>query len=111
GEVAGGGRRSGRRGDKGGAGRDVEAAAGEVPDDRVDGGENLTTGAAGSGGGELEERPAHRRGRGGRGRRRGARRRAGGAARRRRGGGARRRAGGAARRRPGVAPPRPPGAP
>src|SRR5262245_50196737 len=86
-------------GDEGGAGPDVEAAAAEVPDDRVDGGENLTTGAAGSGGGELEERPAHRRGRGGRGRRRGARRRAGGAARRRRGGGARRRRGGAARRR------------
>src|SRR5262249_61534387 len=98
-------------GDDGAAATDVQAAAGEVPDEGVGAVQDVAADAAGNGGGELEERPAHRlsrrgrgRGRGGGGagggRRRGRRRRGGGGRRRGRrrrgggGGGGRRRGGG-----------------
>src|SRR5262249_56680032 len=57
--------------DDGGAATDVQAAAGEVLDEGAGVVQRVATGAAGSAGGELEERPAdlsRRRGRGGRGR-------------------------------------------
>jgi len=83
--------------DGGAAGTEVQAAAGEVPDDGVAGVQDVATGAAGNAGGELEERSAHRLKRRGRGRGRGAgggRRRGAGGGRRR----GRRRGGGRARR-------------
>src|SRR5262249_58545463 len=71
-------------GDDGAAATDVQAAAGEVPDEGVGAVQDVAADAAGNAGGELEERPAHRLSRRGRGRGRGG---GGAGGRRRRGGG------------------------